>query len=1313
MGVRGLSSYVTGCQRACSEHVDLNYGGSDRDTTSAADRDGPVSLAVDGLALVYHIMQNAGVHDLRLELGWDYDKEATTLERRRSQAADASEVMVLMQPGGEGTDATFLQQHCSSLLPLFAVETLAAACISAGVSIRSADREADPELAAACQGNARSVDSGRRRHRCPALDDAGGGVGVEGGCDAVLSNDSDFLVMDIPGYIPFWSLGVGADGSAGALVFRRTLVAARLGIPADWMPDLACLVGNDWIQPENHVHRRGQLYSDVGFIELPDHPPSFCLSPIGLVRVIMQSAATSAGCNSGHERKRKGTAAHNAGALASSSAPWRRGGNGNGSSSSNGLTGAASAKHLVEATARYLSEFLRHNKVPRDRCGVNDAVSPSQVDPATGGDDRGRLLAGEADQSMTRELCARFFPALTAGRSGGVSGAEGAHGQDEESPQTGLAGTSSTKSAGHRAPKQQRASRAKKGKGHKNKRPSGNDRGGGSTTGCGSRGGQRDAGMGEEDAARGGIDAVGEEEDGESFLREFLAARLHYEVPPLCAAGEDQAEDETLSHPLATTGLAATVSGGGLVLSRVGLRAGIWAPPEIAQAVLEGVFWCRMMLEDSVALENAVIEPAADYTEPTRPTGTDSTPSGTAASHSSAFASFSGVRKGIYEVCLAQLVGVRTAGCFSWAATQDDHSRDRSMVVATEGLLNDSAGNSAQSAVLSFRERCAAFASGGSAVPRREPQTTAASLPKASTASIQAPAPASPPAPAATPSPPPQAVAAAAAEPLGSRQIVAGGSDKQRRRGDKPRRFNGNDALGPRAAAVVGRRRHDLPPGRVTREGDEFVVREFRRVGTGVKTFRVVCKAPASLRLSASTSLPMRWNLCLSTLGLARRDNRLLTALMDSEVRGKPRMASSSGQTCSRTDSDGTEVGQGGNRAGRTPIRLTAVALVAALLLSGNTSTLSSSGRGEETSAAAKASLSLGSSWRAIDVSAGGNGVGSGREGESAIVVAFVTTVTRCFCGGGGGGGIGCHGPTLSTAASNTERGIDTKKARTPRQPGGVDNVGTSAAPAAAAPPLHSSRSCGWCPQALDGQGEEGVSGSPKGAQEARTFVNLWSKAQSAAWHVNACLAALRLIDDKGGGGGGGSNRCEGGRYIAPLDSLSLRPALAFTIFRQQTRGQPVPGQQGQSQQPTSRSCQQQQQQQQQQEQQQRSAVAAAAVGVDDGDGRQQPPRQEAGTRSSLGGKEGAKNSLPIGSNSSPGTRAPPVHRRISPNDDPAEKSPRKGAPHRGPIFEGDTTTLPGESQPEQTCCVHTPIGGSCGWTRRVEVVLDAAGFVG
>ena len=34
----------------------------------------------------------------------------------------------------------------------------------------------------------------------------------------------------------------------------------------------------------------------------------------------------------------------------------------------------------------------------------------------------------------------------------------------------------------------------------------------------------------------------------------------------------------------------------GLLLSRVGLRAGISAPPELAQAVLEGVFWCRWVV---------------------------------------------------------------------------------------------------------------------------------------------------------------------------------------------------------------------------------------------------------------------------------------------------------------------------------------------------------------------------------------------------------------------------------------------------------------------------------------------------------------------------------------------------------------------------------------------------------------------------------------------------------------------------------------------------------------------------------------------
>lgn len=44
-------------------------------------------------------------------------------------------------------------------------------------------------------------------------------------------------------------------------------------------------------------------------------------------------------------------------------------------------------------------------------------------------------------------------------------------------------------------------------------------------------------------------------------------------------------------------------------------------------------------------------------------------------------------------------------------------------------------------------------------------------------------------------------------------------------------------------------------------------------------------QVPPAVRLNAGSSLVLRWNLCLAKLGLSRRDNRLLEALMVSEVR--------------------------------------------------------------------------------------------------------------------------------------------------------------------------------------------------------------------------------------------------------------------------------------------------------------------------------------------------------------------------------------------------------------------------------------------
>lgn len=48
MGVRGLSSYVSGCQRACSEHVELNVGADDDDPANTGAAAANVSPQVCG-----------------------------------------------------------------------------------------------------------------------------------------------------------------------------------------------------------------------------------------------------------------------------------------------------------------------------------------------------------------------------------------------------------------------------------------------------------------------------------------------------------------------------------------------------------------------------------------------------------------------------------------------------------------------------------------------------------------------------------------------------------------------------------------------------------------------------------------------------------------------------------------------------------------------------------------------------------------------------------------------------------------------------------------------------------------------------------------------------------------------------------------------------------------------------------------------------------------------------------------------------------------------------------------------------------------
>lgn len=67
-----------------------------------------------------------------------------------------------------------------------------------------------------------------------------------------------------------------------------------------------------------------------------------------------------------------------------------------------------------------------------------------------------------------------------------------------------------------------------------------------------------------------------------------LLSGVFFQVPAGPAARE-----EIVAEMTGVETAAGAAVGRGLLLSSMGLRAGIQAPPELAQAVLEGVFWCR------------------------------------------------------------------------------------------------------------------------------------------------------------------------------------------------------------------------------------------------------------------------------------------------------------------------------------------------------------------------------------------------------------------------------------------------------------------------------------------------------------------------------------------------------------------------------------------------------------------------------------------------------------------------------------------------------------------------------------------------
>lgn len=485
-------------------------------------------------------------------------------------------------------------------------------------------------------------------------------------------------------------------------------------------------------------------------------------------------------------------------------------------------------------------------------------------------------------------------------------------------------------------------------------------------------------------------------------------------------------------------------------------------------------------------------------------------------------------------------------------------------------------------------------------------------------------------------------------------------------------------------------------------------------------------------------------------------------------------------------ETHGRGIGRGSMDAACAPMGFTAVALVAALILSTTTTTAAASATSrctgdENNTSVASQSLKTGSS-RSYYVRECGTGA---QKIDDAIVPAFVAAAMRCCCcrscrcpssdgdpyrpsaktkggngaGGGdsnGGGGHGGQRVAFPRRRSRQDPRVAVSggsRIRKLVRPPEVANNKVS--------PGGDRRTCVLCRVLHEGEEDEkssvsGDYGEGNGDEvpadgDMRCFVNLWSKVQSAAWHVNACLAVLQLTTPATQVGGDGE-------FIWPVDPLNLRPFLALKFFFQrdqlcrlwecrQERNIVASGCQTASnqwrklQQATPGVCRQQQHAQQKQQSQQQQRLqnnATATVGRNasgrtlDGHDQHQhvtatrdsPRRKGARTKGArkLSVRNGSsKSSSPPSSNKGSTTvNASPKGAFLPPKNAPSNSSnsindwdspaaygewERRPQQHHAPL----------QCNPQRRCCrCHRgqPTGEeSCAWVQQLRTVLDAAGF--
>eukprot|EP01138_Halocafeteria_seosinensis_P008939 gb/GECG01009136.1/.p1 GENE.gb/GECG01009136.1/~~gb/GECG01009136.1/.p1 ORF type:complete len:791 (+),score=82.58 gb/GECG01009136.1/:1-2373(+) len=291
MGVHGLTGWMRSCPQVFSEQHELEPGsrlvvdakglGYFLYTTETDPDNPPLDYLHGGeyaalyqrvVAFVERLRRSGIVPFFVVDGLPDPKKSATSQSRTEDCQADLRElerILSLLQehPSGNGQSATtrVLREFGPHkfVKPQLLLATVLTALVDSNVYVYRTRGEADIVIASL-------TSESKWKEATNALCGNGSTVGEDTLSTSpiyVLSNDSDFVIFDIPGVIPFADLQSYTENESNTIrmvarVFKARKLAEVTRIPVNFLPTFACLVGNDFTPTKGWLHRQMSQYAE-------------------------------------------------------------------------------------------------------------------------------------------------------------------------------------------------------------------------------------------------------------------------------------------------------------------------------------------------------------------------------------------------------------------------------------------------------------------------------------------------------------------------------------------------------------------------------------------------------------------------------------------------------------------------------------------------------------------------------------------------------------------------------------------------------------------------------------------------------------------------------------------------------------------------------------------------------------------------------------------------------------------------------------------------------------------------------------------